>query len=151
MELDHQETGPEEDYDRVRQACCSHGWWRGHETEPCQTRRWERRVKGWERRAGSMCVHLCHGNSLDISRAVLFHRCRYWQRRGEGGEDLSVARAAGQTPASSQMSLHRHASGVTHINIYTHFLPLKVNRPLASQGKESKNKLCCCSLVTAPL
>lgn len=28
MELDHQETDPEGDYDRVRKECCSQGCWR---------------------------------------------------------------------------------------------------------------------------
>lgn len=46
-------------YDRVRQACCSQGWWRGHETETCQTGRWERQAKGWERIGDSeQCVYI---------------------------------------------------------------------------------------------
>lgn len=60
-----------------------------------------------------------------------------------GGKDLSVAQAAGRTIALSQTSLqciNTLPVSNTQTNVYTHFLASKVNWPLASQEKESKNK-----------
>lgn len=109
MELDHQETGPGEDYDKHAAAKGGgEGMRRSHARQEGERDRWKARR---EQGTVSVCIYAMV-ILLTFHEQYCFTAAVTDRDEVRGGKDLSVARAAGQAVALSQMSPHQHAVSV---------------------------------------